>query len=690
MATKKKIRAPRKIVFYVSPKGNDSWSGRRASPDKSGRDGPFATVRAAQSAVRKLRGKSGLESPVRVELRGGVYCMKTPLVFTGRDSGIPAVCTNNGAVDAAAEPVVYAAYRKEKPVLSGGRRLTGWREEDLNGNTVWVTNIPAVKKGTWNFRQLFVNGQRRMRPILPRDGFYRINKLARAPSAQRSEHSWRSSRNDRFYFEEGDLARWKNLEDVELVTLQCWIESRMWLRDIDEKKNLVRLDRPTVAGLAAGHSSDHEGTEYFVENVFEALSEPGEWYLDRKEGKLYYLPMPGEKLASAEIYAPAISQLLRIEGGSRDGQEASHIRFEGIGFAHTEWRYPDGIAASNQAANGVPGAIVLRRAHWVSFECCTFSHLGNYGIELLEDCRDNEIRRCSISDLGAGGVKAWHGSQRTTIADCEIGHGGRIFHSAVGVLIGMSSGNKVLHNHIHDFRYTGVSVGWRWGYTDGDAYGNLIEYNHIHDIGHGYLSDMGGIYTLGPSQGTRLRYNLIHDVCARGYGGWGIYPDEGSSDILIENNVVYDCNRSSFHQHYGRDNIVRNNIFVCGGQHQLAVSRAEAHCSLQFERNIVYFDCGGLLAPAWNEFNSWPNKRVDFDHNLYFDARGRRMDFSGMSLREWRALGRDVNSLVADPKFVDVNKRDFRLRKNSPAFRVGFIPFDLSTVGPRSDPPQVT
>lgn len=187
--------------------------------------------------------------------------------------------------------------------------------------------------------------------------------------------------------------------------------------------------------------------------MFEALSEPGQWYLDRNEGKLYYLPMPGEDPNKTEVIAPALTEIMRIEGQADRNVES--LVFEGLAFAHNEWAMPANKSGSEQAA--------------------------------------------------------------------------------VDVLIGKASGNKVLHNHIHDFFYTGVSVGWVWGYGENDACGNIIEWNHIHDIGKFALSDLGGIYTLGVQPGTRLRFNLIHDVNSRTHGGKGIYPDEGSTDILMEN-----------------------------------------------------------------------------------------------------------------------------------------------------------
>jgi parallel beta-helix repeat protein len=246
--------------------------------------------------------------------------------------------------------------------------------------------------------------------------------------------------------------------------------------------------------------------------------------------------------------------------------------------------------------------------------------------------------------------------------------------------VGQSSRNTISHNHIHDLYYTAISVGWTWGYKPNQSKGNIIEYYHLHHIGKDMLSDMGAIYTLGQQPGTVIRNNLIHDVEAFTYGGWGIYPDEGSSEILIENNIVYRTKSAGFHQHYGRENVVRNNIFAFGREFQLMRTRPEEHVSFIFEGNIVYFNQGKLLG------SNWTGSQYRMDRNLYWDARGGPVDFAGRSLKEWREHGQDRQSAVADPLFVNAAAYDFTLRPESPALKIGFRPIDMSRVGPRVRP----
>ncbi len=210
---------------------------------------------------------------------------------------------------------------------------------------------------------------------------------------------------------------------------------------------------------------------------------------------------------------------------------------------------------------------------------------------------------------------------------------------------------------------------------------NIIEFNHLHDIGQNRLSDMGAVYTLGIQRGTVIRNNLIHDVSAFTYGGWGLYTDEGSSEIILENNLVYRCKSAGFHQHYGRDNIVRNNIFALNRESQLMRTRAEPHISFIFTNNIVYFDSGNLLA------SNWSNNNYVMNHNLYFDTRlgvaPEKMNFAGMGWEAWRKQGHDQDSKLADPRFMEPANGDFRFKADSPVPAFGFKPLDFSTVGPR-------
>lgn len=646
------------IRLFVSPKGRDTWSGRLPEPNRSKTDGPFATLDRA----RRAAGKS--KKSVYIMLREGVYSLAKPLVFQPGDS----IQFNPADYPQGRFPeyrIKFAAFQNERVVLSGGRKITGWRETILHGRKAWSVFLPEVKKGTWNFTRLWVNGRRALRPRLPKKGLYRVAETSKGTLFEGQ---------DRFVFQGGDIQPCKNLRDVEFVALHFWIESRIPIKKINLKTRTAYLAHKSRMRLTEGSA----GAPYYLENVFEALGKDGQWYLDRPTGVLYYLPRPGEKIATAEVYAPAVSQLVIFEGDPSRNQFVQGIDFEGVTFAHTEWTPgPEAFKDEPQAACHLPGAISFRHARYCSIIRCRIEHVGSYGIELLDGCTDIFIQQNTITDLAGGGIKVWHTCRRTAIEDNVIADGGHRFHQAAGILIGKSSGNIVRHNHVHDFDYTGISVGWTWGYDEGEAYGNVIEYNHIHDIGRGVLSDLGGIYTLGVSPGTRIRYNIIHDVSCRHYGGYGLYTDEGSSGILIENNLVYRVGRGYLH-HYGRDNIIRNNIFAFTDESFIQIVRAENHrCSFRFINNIIYGEAEAAFLGDGSE--GW----IDVDRNLYFNSKGKALTFDGNDFKTWQAMGFDRHGKIADPLFADPKRANFSLSPKSPALVPGFVPLDFSMVGPR-------
>jgi hypothetical protein len=253
------------------------------------------------------------------------------------------------------------------------------------------------------------------------------------------------------------------------------------------------------------------------------------------------------------------------------------------------------------------------------------------------------------------------------VTGCTIRDGGRIFHSAVGVWIGQSPDNRIAENEISDFYYTGISLGWTWGYGPADAGGQSVTRNHVHHIGRRtdgdgpILSDMGGIYTLGAHAGTEIATNWFHDVAALRYGGWGIYFDEGTSGIVARDNLVVRTTHGGFHQHYGRANVVERNVFADGRDAQIQRSRCEPHVSFTFRNNVVFFERGALFAGDLSDGH------FVFEDNLYWRAGGGTIDFAGRSFEEWRASGFDVDSQVVDPRFSAPAEDDWSLAEGSPA-----------------------
>jgi len=339
-----------------------------------------------------------------------------------------------------------------------------------------------------------------------------------------------------------------------------------------------------------------------------------------------------------------------------------------------------------QAAHWAAAVIEVENATGIAFAGCEITNIGEYAIEFknTEFCW---VIGCILTDLGAGGIKiggsAGAISRYNVVTNNIIHRGGRLHASAVGIWLGNhTEDNVITHNDIGDFYYTAISAGWSWGYH-GHALRNIITFNRLHNLGQGALADMAGVYLLGTSHGTRVANNVIFNVKTYSYGGWGLYPDEGCEGIIMENNLVYDTTDGSFHQHFGRNNTIRNNILAFSTPHQVAVTRVEPHLSMTFERNIIYWTEGTAIGYRADE------AQIDYRSNLWFrvneDGTPGEFDFRGKTFEEWQALGRDVDGIVADPLFVDAANRDFRLRENSPALAIGFVPFDYSRAGVYGD-----
>lgn len=669
--------------LFVAPNGNDQWSGTLTEPNAEGTDGPLATLAGARDAVRRLKTSGLLPAALTVKFRGGRYPLSAPVVFTPADSA----------------PVTYTAYPGEQPIFEGGVRLTGWQPTQVNGVQAWVTDAP------FDFHQLFVNGQRQQRPRLPKQGEYHIAAVEGDASKMTLFQG-----TDRFQCNPGDLSgSWRNLNDVELVVVHFWAEERLPIQSFDGATNTVISTRK----MLFNPRQDFAGTlaPYHVENVFEALTEPGEWYLDRGDRRVYYIPLPGQTPENTEIYASRLLQFIRVEG--QPDQPVSFIRFEGLAFEHGDWVQPAGYglrfnpygparpdytmedteidppgakeyACAAQAAYNVPGVLYFEYATHCAVANCRVEHVGWYGIELAEGCSGIQLTDNTLADLGAGGIKIGGASVSglrhdqtgyNHVTGNTIHHGGEVFLSGVGIAMLHTFNNHVAHNHIHDLYYSAISCGWVWGVKDCISRENRIEYNLIHDLGFGILSDMGGIYTLGVQPGTVLRGNHIFNVRARGYGGWGIYLDEGSSHILVEGNVVYNTWSESFHQNSGRENLIRNNIFAFSEMGGARLSnQIGSHNQLTFERNIFITDGLPIFTTGRVRLE---NRPFLSDLNLFYDRSGAEPVFytgssktgTKFTLEEYRAFGNDRHSVIADPGIEPPN---ITLSPDSPAHEIGF------------------
>lgn len=646
--------------IYLSPDGNDSNPG---SIDK-----PLATLTAARNKSREYRKSSQTSMPAEIIALAGEYFMFQPLLLTAEDSG-----TSDFSL-------TFKAEEGKKVIFRGGVPLTG--AEKVNEG-LWRIFVPQVAWYDSYFDQLYVNGRRAVRARTPNKGFFTVRKAAETvlvkgkgllPQLAVQEIELDPAGAECFRKFSGEDYR-----DAVVTFYHKWDNTMKHIAGFDDSKMSIRT---TGIGMQPWNSIDGQ-SRYYIDNFRSALDDPGEWFLERS-GYLYYIPKEGETIETTSFFAPVLEEFIVIQGDSTTGKRAENIKFENLVFEISGYQLPPQGNEAMQAVSPIGSSITLDFADNISFRNCEVAHTGNYGFWFRRACSNCSLEHSYLHDLGAGGVKIGETVIRPLVSEITnniivdnniISSCGNVFPSAVGIIIFNASDNKLTHNEIANLRYSGISVGWVWGYTPSPSKRNMIEFNHIHHLGWGELCDMGGVYTLGASEGTTVSNNVIHNIYSFDYGGWGLYTDEGSYGITEENNLVYACKNSGFHQHYGKGNIIRNNIFALNIKAQLQATRVEEHKSISFTNNIIYFNTGSLLSSNWHKFN------LLSDYNCYWDSRTKAIIFADKSFKEWQKTGKDIHSVIADPLFVNPEAYDFHFQNLSVAKKIKFTPFDYTRAG---------
>ncbi|MEU1971265.1 right-handed parallel beta-helix repeat-containing protein [Microbacterium sp. NPDC019599] len=682
-----------RLEVYIGPHGSHHGIGSRGYP-----------VRELGQALSLIRGRREPGQDAVVWVFPGTYRIGETLVLGPEDSRTTVAALGDG-----------------EAVFDGSVRVTGWQEVEVAGRTVWAA--PPPERG---FVSLYVDGERRQRPRFPRGGELRMRRQ-RGLDVRADFDGTLFDGSDRFEVEDGDVPDLADLAAVEVVVPHFWVQERMPVSTFDRDSGEIVSTRTSIFALR--DDATKRFARYWLDNVAEAFGEvPGEWYLDRSgvltgAPRLLYAPRDGETIEDTVITVPGLEQFVRVEGDAAAGEVVRSIRIEGITFRGAGFeempaaRAPfdvreDGLlprdvdfAAAVQGATEATAALSYSGARDCAIVGGGVTQVDGYAISFLEGSRGNVVSGVHVRDVGAGAVRIGGAgvassplfSRANEVSDSHLHAGGRLYPNAVAVLLQHGADSVVAHNEIHDFFYTGISVGWTWDYVPSVSTGNDIAFNHVHDIGQGRLNDTGAIYLLGIAPGTLVRGNHVHHVRCRNYGGWGIYLDQGSSHVVVEGNTVHDCSHQAFHVNYGRENTVRHNVFAYGGESQVAVTKPEAHRPFTFERNIVV----GAGTPAFagrQDHRDIRNLTLDSDLNLYWDASpvpGARFAANGgysgameWELREpadevWLAAGRDAHSVFADPGFRDAAARDLRVVPGGPAEALGIQAPDPTRAGPR-------
>ncbi len=666
-------------IIYVSQKIGDDryYNGLSPEPDNFG-NGPFKTIRRALSSIAQRR-VSGMDRPITISLLDDQYIEET--LEISFEKQVASLCTVAG------NGITIESYGDRKKII-GGFKLDGWKKDVFNGTECLSAKIPVKEDGSPRcFDDLFVNGKRASKTRYPKVGTFK----AVATEIDVGEGGNPRASSKWFIAHKEDLEYISNIEDATINFFHYWVDEHTPVESYDrESGKLVLKYQPRYQMSTQYEPDDHTSAlHYYLENVPEEFSEKNQWYLDRNAGIVYYIPevMPNN-LDDIMAYAPTVFKIFDIFGSA--DKKISDIRLSNLELvcSRGDCVYidpTDGIsyASDVQSMANAHGTINFKNAVGCSVSDCYIHGTGTYAINIEDGCRSIRVENNYMDDLGAGGVKICK-----MPADCEekdytrnciikgnkITNCGKRFAAGCGIILCDSIDNEIAENEIAHLEYSGISVGWVWGYRDSLSRGNLIRDNHIHHVGQGNLSDMGGIYLLGKQPGTIVSGNRIHDITAAHYGAWGLYPDEGSSYVTFENNVIYNTKTEAFHLHYGSYNIVRNNIFAFGNG-CIRVTHNEFHDCAAFENNILLTD-GGKIYGTYNAPPATIAKR-----NIMWDLQnGSPLVFDdehsiSVSLEEWQnGFGKDLGSIVADPMFKNAREFDFTLDENSPAIRLGFKP----------------
>jgi len=683
-------------TLYVSNAiGYDDNSGIHYENTPHG-DGPVKTLTRAIKFVSAMR-CSGYNQPVTIKIMDEEYTLDAPIDIRQFDDSY-LFKGNNKVLDLTIE----SFDNNKKTLISGGRRLTGFKPDKFNGIDCLSVEIPEVREGKWTFNDLYVDGIPANHTRYPEEGFFLPEDVEfNAPEGQtRTFSKW-------FIAKEGDIP--ETITDFIGSTIRfshLWLSEILQVEDYDYKTRKCTFNGRTRFSITSRPNSMYS-MYYYVENVACGFTKKGQWYLDKENGKLYYNPLDGQTAESIVVYAPVLETLVEVNG-LLDGGKTTGINFRNLAFAYTKSdhqayfkrldaqgveveKIPVGVDI--QAAVSLRGAINFHSSSNCSIEDCELYCLGTYGVKAYRNSDHITVRNTVIHDCMGGGVSIGEDDDGdnvhdVTVKNCHLYNLGLRHYSAIGVLLLKVYDCTVENNDIHDLEYSGVSLGWSWGFRETCVSNIRICYNHIYNIGKGNLSDMGGIYIVGKSKGTVVANNLVHDVKGRDYGAIGLYADEGCTGVIWENNIVYNA-KDCWHVHYGAFNTIRNNIFAYPEQGAITMGKAIPHMQYIAENNVMLLSGDAAAYRGWSGEDRMPNSTSMFaDYNLIYNQdgngpwyavglSGRKVDFDEGS----KESGFDIHSIFADPMFKDSKNHDFTLDENSPAFKIGFKPIDVSKIG---------
>ena len=551
--------------IYVSPTGSDANPGTLTAP--------VQTMVKARDLARTRN--SAMTQDLSVYLRGGTYPLASTLTFSNADSG------TNGHY------VKYVAYSGERPLITGGRLVTGFKDA---GNGMF-----SASGVTSRFRQLYVNGVKAIRAREPDLGANGTPNFNRISGFDKSAHNVQVSSSY--------VASWNNLTKVEMHFMINWTDNVLRLASYSTSGNIASLKFQSAEDAILftrpfpqlGYTTTGRQQCFYFENALEFLDQAGEWYLDEVQNVLYYKPRPGEDMSAATVVAPTLETLLSVNGSSTADQ-AGYLWFEGLTFAHSNYLRPsqygflDGQAGQynlsattdNKQTVGRPaGGVIVTNANHVHFERNVFTQMAATGLDFVSGTHDDLIIGNVFKDIGGNGISVGKFTAsdatefhipydpsdkneictRDTIKDNYVTNVTTEIQGACGIAAGYPRSIDIEHNEIAQANYTGISVGFGWSTATNAMQTNKINYNNVHHIAN-ILADGAAIYTLSnQSPSSEMQYNYVHDFSQSQWADYqigGLYLDEGTTGYTVAHNVFANAPTSIFQNKTGANTLTDN------------------------------------------------------------------------------------------------------------------------------------
>lgn len=647
--------------FHVATNGNDGWSGRLAAPNPKRTDGPFPTVERAQAEIRKLKRTSGLpKGGVTISVHTGLYSLANPLQLTDEDSGTPSA------------PIVYGACADGEVRLVGGRLVSNFSpvtepavlnrlDEKARGKVLQadlralgLTNYGTAAGGGLD---LFFRDMPMRLSRWPNEGFVRlIEILGKTPVDVRGT---KGCVEGIFTFDGDRPRRWTEEHDVWVhgYWFWDWSDQRQKVKSIDLEHRSIEVEPPY-------HTYGYrKGQWFYAYNLLSEIDQPGEWYLDRDKGVLYFWP-PGP-IESGKVIVSVLPTLLTMK-------DVSHVTLRDFTIEAVR---DTAILMSGGTGNRIEG--------------CTVRNTGGSAIS-ISGGSSNGVVSCDIYQCGAGGVSLEGGDRKTLTPAGHYGDNNHIHHygrwkpmySAGIGLYGV--GNSATHNLIDSAPHQAISFGGN---------DHQMVFNEIHNVCQ-ESNDAGAIYAGRDwtMRGTVIRNNYLHDITGfEGHGCVGVYLDDMFSGTEIVGNVFYRVTSAAFIGG-GRDCGIRNNIFVdCKPAVHVdarAMGWAKYHADEWVKEGREKKTLSGTRYdhPPYSERyprlpnilaeNPWAPEGNVITHNICV---GGRWDDIEAEARPMLVL--QDNLLDAAPHFVNAAALNFQLRKDSPAYRLGFQRIPIEKIG---------